>query len=874
MLEGGPVDLFILTGDSTDKLLNGYASLTGNAPLIPKWSLGLIQSKNRYRSWEELLYVGKKFREKGIPCDVLVIDWLWFKNFGDMEWDKSCWTDAKENLKKLSDMGFKVLLAEHPFIEKTCLKYEEFKEKGFLNDIPKMDVPYYKQRPSFDHTNPAAREEWWKQSKRYREEGIKGFWTDMGEVQVDPEGMTSFAGSREKVHNIYSLMWTKGLYEGGRRDFDERVFSLARTAYAGIEKYGAVLWSGDIDSTWQVLKDQVVIGQGVCLSGQQYWCTDVGGFFTGELRSGVKYGNNYQGAYGEGLTPELYIRWFEFGTFCPLFRTHGTRPGNEPWSFGETAEKIIKKYISLRYSLIPYLYSCAAEVTRSGKPIMRAMCVDYGDDKKALEYDHQYLFGPSILVAPVVDKGKRTQIVYLPKGSWYNMQTGEKFSGNQQITVEAPLDSIPIFVKEGSVLPLAPAMNYVDEKPPENLDLHVYTGSDASFDLYDDDGTTYGYEQGKCTDTVIDYCEKSHSVIIHKAEGQYDGMPKNRSYTLYLHHVRRPGAVTLNCSAYSDWNYDERGLLVIRLRDMPVDKDIKAAFTQPAEMQALPLCSVSASVILDADCDMEPNGELTVHCCLKNSAGHPAARANVRLELAEGWFVQYCPGEYDTAFQDSLTYEFHVVPLADALPLLSTGTVSAVLSYPDGTTEKLEQQLTWGSGYNARWLIIGSLEMKSDSDLDTVFPVESEPENSCYVIGGKTYYWKRLAQNEYNCFGYVDFRENGVNSVGDPFSGGSYSGISYAKCRVFSPAEQSGFVNFSSEKGCKIWVNQKEIIKSNRIVLNKTVEQPVMLKKGWNDLLIKSTMHTDKPFSGREYGFNFKIVDECGDPILNLLYKA
>jgi len=874
LLEDGPVDLFILAGNSPEKLLNGYASLTGYAPLVPKWALGLIQSKNRYRTWEELLYVGNKYREKGIPCDVLVIDWLWFKNFGDMEWDKSYWSNARENLKKLSDMGFKILQAQHPFIEKNCLKYEEFKKMGFLNEMPELDVPYYRKRPTFDHTNPAAREEWWKLSKCYLDEGIKGFWTDMGEVQVDPEGTTSYAGPREKVHNLYSIMWNKGLYEGSRRNSDERVFSLARTTYAGIEKYGSVMWSGDVDSTWQVFKDQVVIGQGVCLSGQQYWCTDVGGFFTGELRSGVKYGNNYQGAHGEGLTPELYIRWFEFGTFCPLFRTHGTRPGNEAWSFGESTEKIIKKYIDLRYRLIPYIYSCAAEVTRSGKPIMRAMCVDYGEDEKALKFNHQYLFGPSILVAPVVDKGKRTQIIYLPKGNWYNLHTGKKLSGNQEIVVDAPLDIIPLFVREGSILPYGPVMNYVDEKPPENLDLHIYTGSDGSFDLYDDDGKTYGYERGNCCNTVFEYFDKEHHLIIHNAKGQYDGMPKSRSYTVYLHNVQRPGTVTLCGSEYSDWIFDDiNEILKISFSDLPVDKKIEVAFTQTDETVAVNACGTYA-VSLDADCDIEPSGELTIHSSLKNRLDIPAIRAKVSLDLPEGWFVQCCPSEYDSVFTDSLSFEFYALPLADALSVLHTAIVTADIFYQDGHTEKLSKSITWGSGYNARWLIIGSFEMKKDDTIDTIYPVENETDCNYYEHGEKKYYWKRLTHNEFNSFGYVDFRENGLNSVGDSFIGGSYSGVSYAKCRVFSPIEQKGYVSFSSEKGIKIWFDGKEIVQSSDIVLEKTVEKPIVLENGWNDLLIKSTMQTAKPFSGREYGFNFRIVDESGNPIRNLLYKA
>jgi alpha-glucosidase len=256
LLNGNIMDLFILCRPTVDELQTGYVDLTGRAPLPPKWALGFIQCKNRYRSFTELLSVAREYRRRAIPCDTLVIDWLWFKEFGDLEWALPEWSDPQAAFKALAELGFHVLQAQHPFVEKNALKYPAFKARGFMNDTPEGT------RPTFDHSNPAARQAWWEEIRRLYRDGIRGYWTDMGELEVHPPETTSFLGPRERVHNIYSLLWTQGLYEGQRRDFKERVFSLSRTAYAGIQRNGAAMWSGDISPTWEVLRDQVVIGWG------------------------------------------------------------------------------------------------------------------------------------------------------------------------------------------------------------------------------------------------------------------------------------------------------------------------------------------------------------------------------------------------------------------------------------------------------------------------------------------------------------------------------------------------------------------------------------------------------------------------------------
>jgi alpha-glucosidase len=397
LLEHAILDLFILCRPAVDELQAGYIALTGHAPLPPKWALGFIQCKNRYRSFTELISVAREYRRRRIPLDALVIDWLWFKQFGDLEWALPEWADPEAAFKTLADLGVHVLKAQHPFIDTNSLRYPIYKAKGFLNQTPEGT------RPTYDHTNPAARQEWWNEIRRFYKQGLRGYWTDMGELEIHPPETLSHLGVRERVHNIYSLLWTKGLYEGQRSEFNERVFSLPRTAYAGIQRNGAAMWSGDISASWEVLRDQVVVGQGVCLSGQQYWTTDIGGFFTDER-----------------FTPELFVRWLQWGAFCPLFRTHGTRPDNEAWSFGEQAEGFIADAIRLRYRLMPYIYSLAHQVTEKGAPIMRAMVVDFPDDPIAAAQELQFMFGPALLVAPVIEAGARRRKLYLPQGLWYD----------------------------------------------------------------------------------------------------------------------------------------------------------------------------------------------------------------------------------------------------------------------------------------------------------------------------------------------------------------------------------------------------------------------------------------------------------------------
>jgi len=829
LLDSSRMDLFIICRKSVDEIHRGYVQLTGNAPMLPKWAFGFIQCKNRYRFQEEMLCLARKFREKRIPCDALVLDWLWFKEFGDLEWFKQNWPDPEGMLKELAAMGIRVVQAQHPYIERNSLQYNEFNLKGYLNFIPPDKDPdsignnsasMVHARPTFDHSNPEARRAWWNQTERLFNEGIRGYWTDMGELEEHPLGTVSCLGSRERVHNIYSTLWTKGLYDGQRSCSKERVFSLARTAYAGIQRNGAAMWSGDVDSTWEVLREQVAIGQGVCLSGQQFWCTDIGGFFTDER-----------------FSAELYVRWFQWGAFCPIFRTHGTRPDNEPWSFGEQAESIIKEFINLRYQLMPYIYSCARKVTESGTPIMRAMCADFAKDDTACAQKDQFMFGPALLVAPVLEENARTRKLYLPEGIWYDFWTGEKYTGKRWIDVLSPLSAIPLFAKAGSIIPMGPVLNYTDETPLDTIDLRVYAGSQGSFDLYEDDGKTYAYENGEYVKTALSV-DESGEVAFGEITGKKELIPDNRQYNIIVH--------------------DGKGnnKIIALGNNKMIGQGNNRMIGQPMEIYS--------------DTNMSCDGICTISIMVKNISD---AEIDLKafLKVATGWkLFPRVTDEKTAKIKDYHLLQWKVIPCAEALPLINHGTVELEIKWKE-CTSKTREELTWGSAYSTRWHIIGNFNNEDNKGLDNRYEIEENADSPFYSENGQKHDWERNTINEYNCFGYVEFSRPPVSpNITNALVS---QGVAYAKCSIWSEEDTIGFMDISGDPCIKIWINGELKYESYNIVLKQVIHTPVSLKKGWNKVLVKSALFCEKPYSGREFGFSFRIVEKSGKVMDKLLYK-
>lgn len=483
-----PLDVFVLPGTAEEALAHYYA-LTGFPKLPPKWAFGFLQCKNRYMNGADLLYTGRELRRFQIPCDGLIIDWLWFCEFGDLAWNEIDWPHPERMLSELAQMGFRVVSAQHPFISENSCHYDEDLSRGYLNTVPDG------KRITYDHTNPAARQEWWRRTAALYRQGIRGYWTDMGELEEHFDDTHSYAGGRTLTHNAYSLLWSKGLYEGQKCDFGTRAFILSRSCCAGIQKYGTTMWSGDINATWQVLREQIVIGQGMAMSGMPWWCTDIGGFLS-----------------GDECTAELYIRWMEWGVFCALFRTHGTRPHNEPWTFGPGPLPTIRSVIELRYTLLPTLYSLAVACALTGRPMIRPMAVAFPDDLECARLEGQFVVGDNLLVAPVMERGARAWRVYLPEGRWIHYWSGQLLPSGWH-TVPAPLGQIPFFVRAGAVLPVFGKLGRCAAECGDLCGL-LFPGGDGSFSYYDEDGETEAYLQGGYTQVKLTHCNGNAAIEV------------------------------------------------------------------------------------------------------------------------------------------------------------------------------------------------------------------------------------------------------------------------------------------------------------------------------------------------------------------------
>lgn len=817
ILENDRMDVFIVMR-SCDEAIRGYTELTGAAPLPPKWTFGYMQSKNRYRSSGEFLRLAREYRSRGIPCDTLVLDWLWFKQFGDMEWDEDNWKDPEGMLKEIHDMGFHVMQAFHPFIYRDCLKMEEFKSKGFLMDVPEDKLPI------FDHSNPEARKEWWRQTLKFAKQGIDAYWIDMGEPRDHWKGTTCHMGSREHVHNLYSLLWAKGLYEGHRKDLKTRVFSLSRTSYAGIQRYGAALWSNDIDSSWEVLKDQVPAGLGVCMSGLPYWCTDIGGFSTDDR-----------------FSAELMVRWMEWGVFCPLFRTHGTRPENEAWSHGEEANKIMEEYIRLRYRLMPYIYTCARDAAESGKPMMRALFLDFPDDVTACGQKYEYMFGPSILVAPILDKDARKREVYLPEGVWYDFWTDRKLTGGRTITAAAPLNRIPLYVREGAIIPMADCVNHIDEKPVDELVMHVYGYEPAEYVLYEDDGISYAYENGEYAKTRIVFDGERLTAELEEGDGKL--IPAGRSYRL-VHHT-----------------------------DGSENKAVEWTF----------------------DSDLNTDGICRIH--VTGDTFNSEAVMDYTVTVPGGWKLTDAPvyfrktplnkGKVTRRGVADMMFEF--TPVRNILPVKHTALFTLDIT-SDGGTKRVTRELTWGSGYLNHVAVLGFLDPDSLSDKGIMEQIEAGILNPGYTLkptsaasgsagddgelssGGNAAEASdgMICWNEYtsyNCWGYIDLRPMSMKPMKDG------KGVGYARCRIWSPEDAECRFEFAAERSFALWINNEKVFEKSGIQPKQIPDEGFRLKKGYNECLVKCTVDYPKQMSGREIGFSLKILKKAEGPCDNLLFS-
>jgi len=505
---GQRVSFFVIAGKTYDEIYEGYRLLTGDTPMLPKSAYGYIQCKQRYRSQAEILAVAKGYRERHLPIDDLVIDWFTYTKMGQMDMDPVAWPDPVAMNKKLHEMNFHVMISVWPrFVPEsryysTVLKNDWFEK--LADGTPTNGLPYDLAGSDIDTTNPDAAKWYWSiVNENYIKKGFDSFWADETEPDLSPGNSYFHIGPGTQFFNVYPLFHTGAFYDGMRRDTKQRVLILARDSYLGAQHNGTIFWSSDIDPNWDTLKRQVPTGINFVASGSPYWSTDIGGwqdipmFHKPERTPLIDPSDARDNVGNYDDYPELYVRWFEYGAFQPNFRTHGGRKYNEVWSYGKQAEPILEKYLRLRYQLMPYLYSLGYMTHETGAPFMRGLFMDFGDDPKVANIGDEYMFGPALLVAPVTEQGVTSREVYLPAGTdWYNYWTNERVHGGQSIAVNAPIDTIPLFVKAGSILPLGAPVESTNELQ-KVAKLKVYPGADASFELYNDDGTTYDYEKGK-----------------------------------------------------------------------------------------------------------------------------------------------------------------------------------------------------------------------------------------------------------------------------------------------------------------------------------------------------------------------------------------
>jgi alpha-glucosidase/alpha-D-xyloside xylohydrolase len=509
---GDRVSFFVIAGSNTDEIYQGYRLLTGVTRLLPKSAYGYIQSKAIYPTQEQILAVAKGYRDRNLPLDVLVVDFLNMTRQGELDLDPARWPDPAAMNQQLHAMGIKTLLSVWPHFSPGTRYYDMLNGKGWLIHSPdgKPDFGGFKEviGPNIDTTNPEAAKWWWESIRdRYiKPDGFDYLWLDETEPDIDPAKDVFSVGSGSRYYNVYPLFHTASVYEGSRRDFGDsrRVMSLARAAYLGAQRNGTIFWSSDIQSTWDMLKRSVPAGLNFTASGMPYWDTDIAGFFSPSLPASYRPAHtplvdpsDVLGTVGNYVDyPELFVRWFQWATFQPVMRAHGERDHNEVWSYGKQAEPILSKYLRLRYQLLPYTYSLAYGSNQTGAPFMRALFMDFPGDPSVATIGDEYMFGPALLVAPVTDQGATSRSVYLPGGTdWYNYWTNERYKGGQTITVSAPIDTIPLFARAGSILPLGKAILSTDQAQ-DLARIKVFPGADGDFTLYSDDGKTYAYEKG------------------------------------------------------------------------------------------------------------------------------------------------------------------------------------------------------------------------------------------------------------------------------------------------------------------------------------------------------------------------------------------
>lgn len=541
------IDYYFLYGPEFDKIIGSYRELTGEAPMFGKWAYGFWQCKNRYRSQEEILGIAKKYRDLHIPVDNIVQDWFWWNRKGEFVFNKN-YPDPKGMMDQLHQENFHLMISIWPFFEPGSANYDYMEKKGWFVDKFKYAKPPFHTSGMavYDATNPEARKYYWDQvNEGLFSIGADAWWMDTTEPETEGQERNILldhklaVGSGNRYLNAYPLFDTEAVYQGQRSASDKkRVFILSRSAFAGSQRNAVTAWSGDIVSDWLNFRRQVPAGLNFSLSGGPYWTTDIGGFVVGSPTSPA--------------FRELFIRWFQYGTFNPILRVHGTRipDENELWSYGPDAQAILVNFDRLRYRMLPYIYSLAWKTTSESYTPMRPLVMDFRGDEQAENIGDQFMYGPAFLVNPVTQPAISTRPVYLPKTSWYDFWAGTASEGGRFINAITPLDRLPLYVRAGSIVPLGPDEEWSTEKPADPMELRIYAGADGDFTLYEDENDNYNYEKGAYATIPLHWDDKGQTLTIGERKGQFPGMLENRTFRVVF--VRENHGVGVKASDEPD----------------------------------------------------------------------------------------------------------------------------------------------------------------------------------------------------------------------------------------------------------------------------------------------------------------------------------
>ena len=551
---GECMDYYFMYGGNADGVIAQIRDLTGQAPMYPLWTFGFWQSRERYKSQQETMEVVDKYRELGIPLDGIIQDWQYWgpnSNWNSMNFDNPEFPDPQKMIDHVKKKNAKIMISIWASFGPDTNPYKDLEKINALFNFKTW--PADGGVKAYDAYNEKARDIYWEHlNKGLFSKGIDAWWTDSTEpdhldVQERDFDIPTAMGTYRSVVNAFPLMSNKGVYEHQRAvTSDKRVYLLTRCAFAGQQRYAANTWSGDVVCNWETFRKQIPTGLNFSLSGIPYWNTDIGGFFNWPYHGGAE-----NKAYHE-----LYTRWFQYGTFLPMQRSHGSGVKKEIYNLGKKGDWVYdseEKYINLRYALLPYLYSTGWQVTDNAGSFLRALFMDFNEDQKVHTISNQYMFGKAFLVTPVTknmyvfsDKEQwkdpyedfsktGTQDVYLPKGTkWFDFWTGEALNGGQMVTKEVPIDIIPLYVRAGSIVPFGPKVQYSTEKKWNNLEIRIYPGADGEFVLYEDENDNYNYEKGVYSTIKFTWDDANRTLNIADREGTFPGMLKSRKFNIVV----------------------------------------------------------------------------------------------------------------------------------------------------------------------------------------------------------------------------------------------------------------------------------------------------------------------------------------------------